>query len=1313
MSSFQTLGVNFDVKGHPLVKQAFAELTGAMNNFVTTTTQVSTKVAQSVTPLGNLSGKLNEIAGINLGPMANSVNQAVDSSKELGGQSFEKPVSGLGRMKTSFGSIGTSILNASASLGVFAAGIFGIDNAFDNLERAEFRVNTQRIRAQSLQVQIARGEQQLSDMRKDSKYTTEELSTKEDQLQVLRERLATTIQKVAFEQQNLNDTQNEFKSQILPQIIAVGGSGVTMFTSMADIVTKNKTHFMDLKDTVGRFISSFSSVSPEITKNQNALGFLNRELANNTRGFGLVKSTLGGMIGAIGPVGIAMIGLGAAVGILGTNAFGVTDRLNELGGSVGRTIPQLRGFLDVVGGAGDALRKMFDPNFKTASEIHTATINKIKTSTETLDEAIARLQVNASIELKRMNEDWLNFSELLVGKDLKGKLDVLGSAIAEALDVKNTDSFFERMVLLRDSGLNLVGTLKTLGPEAGPSIKLINDIVSEMNVLLEDGVITTEDWDRIFRDFGAENAFKLVLMRMLELYNAQNAVNDLQKQVNTTFSQLVLTELRANVEGDKMFNVFKEGLKSNGVELRNGKDYIDSFVESVSKGDKVFAQFLKTELTKRLTSEIKLLNVEVEKTVGVMLNAKTGTDEFGTTYDELTDRRKTAKMVTDEESKALDTQLNSLRSLGVQHGLSVLQIENVIAAENGDINVKKQNVLAVQELILKYGTYMTFLADAALMQSKVNQATIEGKLAVNDLVQTTVLAEAKSKGFKQALLEQADVLTRTLPGGIREYTSLLVNEFLPRTKAAIDSIKQQFNDFDTKEGRAKFREFLDSLSFEGNLEKDIKVAFKKDAKFDSAVDELKKEMEVLSAFVISPEFKTDKQAEQTIKTIQSDLDKISKLHPELSLVYGSVDALLNSIKNSQDPVTTLKNNWEQIMKVTDTSNIDDVTLSFNLLYDQLSKTNSEMAKFLKTDLNQKKFGTIMDQEDTFKKIDELRERGGKKNLAKADKLEKELKDKSKTGVLDINIGGGTGGGVQLPTVTDADKKSIDDTFAKINELKAAIASIGTTKIPAPDASLISQLINDLTTAIKLFGSNIIKLSKGVISPPDTKQYGTALVILTKATSLFGQSIIKNSKGTIAAPDASLIAQLINDLTTALKQFGKNVITYTKSTIATPDATAAINKINDFTNKLKAIPTSVTVKVKVSVDSSELKKIPGQQYGGVSILDKDTFIRGGEGNRPEAHIMIPLDPHQAAHSDYKIKLPGLIRDSPHEQSSIASRFGNMMSKGGSVISSFQSRLGNIVLYPILNATINVSLDGAIIHKQKINVPISPYSELFKR
>src|SRR5688572_10709147 len=224
--------------------------------------------------------------------------------------------------ETRLKALGQAILQNATSFGIFSASVFGIIASLSNLQRQSLSVETQMLREQRANTTLRTAQLALNEARDRGNVSAERIAVLESRVADARQRTEIETSRTELAQGNYNEAMGAFVTQIVPQLVTAGASGVQMFSGMSKAIKDNNISLGGIISSIKNFISPAQQIAPSIGRAGDALNQFSNSNQNLTKSLGLSR---GAMIGMAVGAGAAIATF--AIGVV--NAFLSIQRANE------------------------------------------------------------------------------------------------------------------------------------------------------------------------------------------------------------------------------------------------------------------------------------------------------------------------------------------------------------------------------------------------------------------------------------------------------------------------------------------------------------------------------------------------------------------------------------------------------------------------------------------------------------------------------------------------------------------------------------------------------------------------------------------------------------------------------------------------------------------------------------------------------------------------------------------------------------------------------------------------------------------------
>jgi hypothetical protein len=408
--------------------------------------------------------------------LKSSLDQVTTSSKNL---------------NTSMQASGAGITSSIAAYSAAAVSVFGLYNAYDNLEKVQQRADRTALAAQTAQTRLASLQENYNEQLAKHNLTAEEVAVQQQKIADATERVTVANEAADIAAGDLNESMAGLALQTLPFVATAGINVIHMITTMRAAYAAH---------TVQTGVLTTATVG--------------------------LRGALTGLL--FHPAFLPLVAIGGIVTAFVTNLFGLRDAINGIGVAIGNAIPGLRPLLDLMGG----INSLFG---KTTDEVKTDTTEMSKSFT-TLESDVAGSvgNINSSVGSIKTNlgkgfDDALNKV-----KEVMDSIDEhLGNVtidITPNIDKTQLENMKKQAEGLFGEGIGI----KVYVPEAGRVVSEVDTIGSAID-RLGDKANTGADLVGILnKAFDSNTATKLVG----SINSAGNAMYDFDGNIRITTGQL-------------------------------------------------------------------------------------------------------------------------------------------------------------------------------------------------------------------------------------------------------------------------------------------------------------------------------------------------------------------------------------------------------------------------------------------------------------------------------------------------------------------------------------------------------------------------------------------------------------------------------------------------------------------------------------------------------------------------------------------------------------------------------------------------------
>jgi hypothetical protein len=254
----------------------------------------------------------------------------VGQSMEAGATSTKKASAENKTLKESFESaIGPATALISSGMSLF--------HSFENLEKAQVKLEQANLRAEKANAAVEKAQAAYNVAVAEFGPNSEQAQQKLDALNQAKEKASIADAKVEFSQTALNEEYASFAQEVIPSVLGILGNLGSAYDSFGGKLTG--------------YLNTQKTAIAESSLFQGAMKALGIEVTATSRTMSLISLA--------NPLFIALAVGGAIVTAFVTNLFGFRDAVNGVGAAIGKAIPFLKPFLDLLGQAGQFLVSAF------------------------------------------------------------------------------------------------------------------------------------------------------------------------------------------------------------------------------------------------------------------------------------------------------------------------------------------------------------------------------------------------------------------------------------------------------------------------------------------------------------------------------------------------------------------------------------------------------------------------------------------------------------------------------------------------------------------------------------------------------------------------------------------------------------------------------------------------------------------------------------------------------------------------------------------------------------------------------------------
>src|SRR5688572_27449673 len=235
-------------------------------------------------------------------------------------------------LSTSMQTLGTGLTSSIASYSAAAVSVFGLYNAYDNLEKVQQRADRSALAAQTAQTRLASLQENYNEQLSKGNLTAEEVAVQQQKIADAQERVSVSSEQAKIAAGDLNESMAGLALQTLPFVATAAINVVHMITTMR-----------------GAFAAHTAATGV---------------LTTATTG---LRTALTGLL--FHPAFLPLVAIGAVVTAFTTNLFGLRDAINGIGVAIGNAIPGLRPLLDLMGGINSLFGETKDEAAKATSDV--------------------------------------------------------------------------------------------------------------------------------------------------------------------------------------------------------------------------------------------------------------------------------------------------------------------------------------------------------------------------------------------------------------------------------------------------------------------------------------------------------------------------------------------------------------------------------------------------------------------------------------------------------------------------------------------------------------------------------------------------------------------------------------------------------------------------------------------------------------------------------------------------------------------------------------------------------------------------------
>jgi hypothetical protein len=309
------------------------------------------------------------------------VHIGVDGDEELkskmdsAGASMDKLTDKTETASDKTQSLTRDYIGAAQQFSLAASSISSLWFQFDNLEKAQLRVDRAEKTLTSSNAGVIRAQESLNKLVQDGITSGPEYESAVLKLSAAQQKLDNDTRALAIAQGDMSQAQLGFALSVVPSVMGAvtGLSGGLQALGIITKITNAETAASGLAfkgATIG-------AIGHKIAVGASALA---------TKGLALATKLLHL---AMGPVGLIILGVTTFLGLFATNAFGVRDAINSMGKAIGDAIPILRPLLDTLAGIANTIFPQAEEETQSLGDVTAATLTDMGSEYEKLQQEIA------------------------------------------------------------------------------------------------------------------------------------------------------------------------------------------------------------------------------------------------------------------------------------------------------------------------------------------------------------------------------------------------------------------------------------------------------------------------------------------------------------------------------------------------------------------------------------------------------------------------------------------------------------------------------------------------------------------------------------------------------------------------------------------------------------------------------------------------------------------------------------------------------------------------------------------------------------
>lgn len=506
------------------------------------------KLATSTQKVGQEAGKADQ----NLKKTKDSIKGVADEGGKAGtnlnktkdgldktGDAADKATAKTASLKTNFASLGAGVTTLSTSL-------VSLWQTYDSLGDAQLKVDAANLKLSKAQENVTKTTQALNELI--AQGVTSGAAYEQAVLDVTqaKEMEAVSTGRLQNAQEDLNITQANFYTQIIPQVIGVLGSLGTIYTTL-------NTTIGTFKKTTDATAISQTALGVATGKTTVAVGFLDKAMK---------------FMSLSNPFFLALtIGAGILTAFV-TNLFGFRDAMNSIGVAIGEAVGPLKPFLTLIGDLGNGLADFLSGGGQDMQAFAEETETAMGDTTEAI-EGVAPVAKKTFADLKQYG---LDLSQAFIDSSGKavGWSEDFSTATASAASATEAlpqatgaavDDSIDHLKRLTDEYVKVRADLQKMFSKSenlGSGITLTGFAQADPNTRSNLGKEASDRISRIMTDPGAIDVSPDVSQELVKLTEVTTRFDGVTKILHVNLGELraqmdrlgISTTLQAKIEDE-------------------------------------------------------------------------------------------------------------------------------------------------------------------------------------------------------------------------------------------------------------------------------------------------------------------------------------------------------------------------------------------------------------------------------------------------------------------------------------------------------------------------------------------------------------------------------------------------------------------------------------------------------------------------------------------------------------------------------------------------------------------------------------------